>query len=257
MFVSHSVNVIKKVRAGEVLMSRVANEVNSTKPVKKVNQNEGRARAENHSQEGRVNPLASGSQLLRAAPSQWPEHGEPRILAPEFRPAAALGKSTKFIYFFLILGYFRDLCEFFSVQSLSCVWLFATQWTTARQASLSITNSGSSLKLMSIESVMPLNHLILCRPLLLLPSIFPSIRVISSELVLCIRWPKYWSFSISPSNEYSGLNSFMIDWLVWSPCSPTDSQIFSNTTVQKHQFFHAQLSFWSNSPIHPWPQEKP
>ena len=98
---------------------------------------------------------------------------------------------------------------------LSCVQLFATRWTAVRQASLSITNSQSLLKLMSIESVMPSNYLILCRPLLFQPSIFPSIRVFSSESVLRIRWPKYWnfSFSISPSNEYSGLISFRIDWL--------------------------------------------
>ena len=104
---------------------------------------------------------------------------------------------------------------FSSVQSLSHVQLFATPWTTARQASLSITNSRSLLKLMSIESVMPTNHLILCHPLLLPPSIFPSIRVFSSESVLCIRWPKYWSFSfsISPSNEHPGLISFRMDWL--------------------------------------------
>ena len=102
-----------------------------------------------------------------------------------------------------------------SVQSLSCVWLFVTPWTAACQASLSITNSRSSLKLISIESVMPSNHLILCHPLLLLLSIFPSIRVFSNESVPCIRWPKYWSFSfsISPSNEYSGLISFRMDWL--------------------------------------------
>ena len=100
------------------------------------------------------------------------------------------------------------------VQSLNRVWLFATPWTTALQASLSITISQSLLKLMSIESVMPSNHLVLCHPLFLLPSIFPSIRVSSSESVICIRWPKDWSFSfnISPSNEYSGLISFRIDW---------------------------------------------
>ena len=97
-------------------------------------------------------------------------------------------------------------------QSLSRVQLFATPWTAARQASLSFTISQSLIKLMSIESVMPFNHLILCCPLLLLPSIFPSIRVFSSELSLRIRWPKYWSFSISPSNEYSGLISFGNDW---------------------------------------------
>ena len=101
-----------------------------------------------------------------------------------------------------------------SVQSLSCVRLFVTSWTSACQASLSITNSQSLLKLMSIESVMPSNHLILCCPLLLLLSIFPSIRVFSSELILHIRWLKYWSFrfSISPFNEYSGLTSFRMDW---------------------------------------------
>ena len=100
-----------------------------------------------------------------------------------------------------------------TVQSLSRVWLFVTPWTVACQASLFTTNSSSLLKLMSIESVMPFNHLILCYRLLLPPSIFPDIRVFSSESVLHIRWPKYWSFSISPSNEYSGLISFRADWL--------------------------------------------
>ena len=102
---------------------------------------------------------------------------------------------------------------FSSVQLLSHVQHFATPWTAARQASLSITNSWRLLKLMSVESVMPSNHLILCLPLLLLPSIFPSIRVFSNESLLCIRWPKYWSFSISPSNEHPGLISFRTDWL--------------------------------------------
>ena len=97
-------------------------------------------------------------------------------------------------------------------QSLSRVWLFATPWAAAYQASLSITNSWSLLKLMSIELMMPSNHLILCRSLLLLSSVFPSIRAFSSESVLCIRWPKHWSFSISPSNKYSGLIFFRIDW---------------------------------------------
>ena len=100
-----------------------------------------------------------------------------------------------------------------SVQSLSCVRLFVTAWTAACQASLSITNSRSLLKLMSFESVMSSNHLILCRPLLLLPSIFPSIRVFSNESVLHIRWSKYWSFSIIPSSEYSGLIS--LGWTGW------------------------------------------
>ena len=102
-----------------------------------------------------------------------------------------------------------------SVQSLNCVWLFATPWIAARQASLSITNSWSLPKPMSVELVMPSNHLILCCPLLLPPSIFSSIRVFSNESAFHIRWPKYcsFSFSISPSNEYSGLISFRIDWL--------------------------------------------
>ena len=102
-----------------------------------------------------------------------------------------------------------------SVQLLSRVWLFATPWSAARQASLSIINSWSLLKLMSIELVMPSNHLTLCCPLLLLPSIFPRLRVFSNKSILPIRWPKYWSFSfsISPSNEYSGLVSFRMDWL--------------------------------------------
>ena len=102
-----------------------------------------------------------------------------------------------------------------SVQLLSHVWLFVTPWTIARQASLSTTNSRSSLKLMSIKLVKPSNHLILCRPLLLLPPVPPSIRVFSSESALCMRWPKYWSFSfsISPSNEHPGLISFRMDWL--------------------------------------------
>ena len=108
-----------------------------------------------------------------------------------------------------------NMCVYIPVQLLSHVQLFATPWTAARQASLCITNSRSLLKLMSIESVMQSNHLIVCHPLLLLPSIFPSIRLFSKESVLPIKWPKYWSFSfsISPSNEQSGLISFRMDWL--------------------------------------------
>ena len=107
------------------------------------------------------------------------------------------------------------IVQFSSVQSLSCVWLFATPWAAAHQGSLSFTNSQSLPKLMSIELVMPSNHLILCRPLLLSPSIFTSIKVFSNESALCIRWPKYWNFSfnISLSNENLGLISFRIDWL--------------------------------------------
>ena len=134
-----------------------------------------------------------------------------------------------------------SLVQFSSVQSLSCVWVFEILWPAARQASLSITNSWSMLKLMSIASVMPSNHLILCRPLLLLLSIFPSIRVFSNKLVLHISWPKYWSFSfsISPSNEYSGLTSFR---MVGSPCSPRDSQE-SSPTPQFKSINSSVLSF--------------
>ena len=116
-----------------------------------------------------------------------------------------------------------------------------TPWAAACQASLCITNSQSLLRLMSIESVMPSNHLILCRHLLLLPSVFPGIRVFSSESVLCIRWPKYWSlgFSISPSNEYSELISFRMDW---TPCSPRDSQE-SSPTPQFKNINSSALSF--------------
>ena len=151
--------------------------------------------------------------------------------------------------------------QFSSVQSLSHVQLFATPWTAAYQASLSIANSQSLLKLTSIKLVMPSNHLILCHSLLLLPSIFPSIRVYLNELVLHIRWPKYWSFSfsISPSNEYSGLISWIYRKLTgWiSLQSKGISRVFSNTTVQKHQFFGTQLSLQSNSYIHTWLLEKP
>ena len=118
-----------------------------------------------------------------------------------------------------------------------------TPWTAAHQASLSITNSQSSCKLMSVESVMPSNLLIFCHPLFLLPSIFPNIRVFYNELALRIRWPKYWSFnfSISPSNEYSGLISFRMDWLGLLAVQGTLMSLLSNTTVQKHQFFGAQV----------------
>ena len=128
--------------------------------------------------------------------------------------------------------------QFSSVQSLSCVWLFATH-----QASLSITNSWSSPKPMSIESVIPSNHLILCRPLLLLPSIFPSIRVFSNESALHIRWPEYWSFSfsLSPSNEYSGLISFRMDWLDLLALQGTLKSLLQHHSA-KHQFFGAQFS---------------
>ena len=145
-----------------------------------------------------------------------------------------------------------------SVQSLSSVWLFATPRIAAWQASLSITISQSSLKLTSIESVMPFSHLILSCPLLLLPPIPPSIRVFSNESTLCMRWPKDWSFSFSiiPFKEHPGLISFRMDWVDVLQ-SKGLSRVFSNTTVQKHQFFGAQPSSQSNSHIHTWPQEKP
>ena len=149
---------------------------------------------------------------------------------------------------------------------------FATPWTAACQVCLSITNSGSLLKFMSIQPVMASNHLIICY--LLLPSIFPSIRVFSNESDLHIRWPKYWSFSfsISPPNECSGLISFRIDWLdllvvqgtvkiILQHHNAKASQglwrVFSNTVVQKHQFFSTHLSLWSNSHIHMWLLNKP
>ena len=139
----------------------------------------------------------------------------------------------------------------FVVKLLSRIQLFGTPWTAACQASLSFTIFQSLLKLTSIESVMPSNHLIFCHPLLLPPSIFPRIRVFSNELALRIRWPKYWSFSfsINPSNEYLGLISFRMDWLI--SLQPKGLlRVFSNTTVQKYQFFGAQPSLWSNSNIH-------
>ena len=138
---------------------------------------------------------------------------------------------------------------FSSVQSLSRVLLFATPWTAVHQASLSITNSRSLLKPMCIELVMPSYHLILCHPLLLLPSIFPSIRVFSSESAVCIRWPKYWSFSfsISPSNEHPGLISFRIDWLDLLAVQGTLKSLLQHhspkaSTLQCSAFFIVQLS---------------
>ena len=139
--------------------------------------------------------------------------------------------------------------QFSSVQSLSRVWLFATLCIAARQASLSITNSRSSPKLMCIESVMPSSHLILCRPLLLLPSIIPSIRVFSNESTLCMRWPKYWSFSfsISPSNEHPGLISFRMHWLdllavQGTPKSHLQHHSSKASIHQRSAFFTVQLS---------------
>ena len=138
---------------------------------------------------------------------------------------------------------------FNSVQSLSCVWLFVIPWTAARQASLSITNSWSLLKLTFTESVMPSNHLSLCHPLLLSPSICPSIRVFSKESILRIRWPKYGSFSfiISPSNEYSGLILFRMDWLYLAAIQGTLKSLLQHHSSkasirQCSAFFTVQLS---------------
>ena len=137
------------------------------------------------------------------------------------------------------------------VQLLSCVRLFVTPWTAARQPSLSISNSQSPPKPISIESVIPSNHLILCRPLLLLPSIFPSIRVFSNESALCIRWPKYWSFSfnISPSNEYSGLISFRMDWLDLLAVHGTLKSLLQHQS-SKASILRCSAFFISNSHIH-------
>ena len=137
-----------------------------------------------------------------------------------------------------------------SVQPLRHVWLFVTPWTAARQASLSITTSQSLFKRMPIESLMPSNHLILCYPLLLLPSIFPSIRVFPNKSILHIRWPKYWSFSlsISPSKEYSGLISFRMDWLDLPTVQGTLKSLLQDhsskaSTLQYSVFFIVQLSY--------------
>ena len=129
--------------------------------------------------------------------------------------------------------------SFFAVHSLSRVRLFVTSWTAARQASLSITNSRSLLRLTSIELVMPSNHPILCHPLLLLPSVFPSIKVFSNELALSIRWPEYWSFSINPSNEYSGLISFRMDWFDLFAVQGILQSLLQQHT-RKDQFFGTQ-----------------
>ena len=168
-----------------------------------------------------------------------------------------------FLEFFpFVVGIRRDIVsillpgQFSSFQSLSCARLFVTPWTAACQASLSITRSWSLLKFMSIESMLPSNHLIFCHPLLLLPSIFTSIRVYSSESVLCIRWPKYWSFSFSTSLPVQDWFPLGLTGLT-SLQSKELSRVFFNTIVQKHQFFSAQLFLWSNSHIHTWLLENP
>ena len=147
----------------------------------------------------------------------------------------------------IILLYDNDIV---SIQ-FSCVRLFATPWTAAHQASLSITNTWSLLRFMSIELVMPSNHLILCHPLLLLPSVFPSIRVFSNESVLQISWPKYWSFSISPSSEYSGLNYFRVDYLDFLAVQGTLKSLFKSINSLVLSFLD------SPTHIHKWLLEKP
>ena len=156
---------------------------------------------------------------------------------------------------------FQTSIYFSSVHSLSRVWLFATPWTAACQTSLSITNSQSLLKLTSVESVMPSNHLILCRPLLLLPSITPSIKVFSNESTLCMRWPKYWSFSfsISPSNEHPGLICFRMDWLDLLAVQGTLQSLLQHTVQNSSalSFLHSPTltsihDYWKNHSLTKW-----
>ena len=164
---------------------------------------------------------------------------------------------SKFLNIFLTYNcYVNNLQS--SVQSLSCVWLFATPWIAAHQASLSITSSWSSPKLMSIESVMPSSHLILCRPLLLLPPIPPSIRVFSNESTLRMRWPKYWSFSFSiiPSKEHQGLISFRMDWLDLLVAQGTLKSFLQHHSSKASILRHS-ASFTVHSHIHTWLLEKP
>ena len=161
-------------------------------------------------------------------------------------------------FYFVIFSVSKSPELISSVQSLSCVRLFATPWTAARQASLSITNSQNSPRLMTIESVMPSSHLILCCPHLLLPPIPPSIRGFSSESTLCMRWPKYWSFSFTSVLPMNTQDWFPLGWPGWiSLQSKGLSRVFSSTTVQKHQFFGTQPFLWFNSHIHIWLLEKP
>ena len=145
-----------------------------------------------------------------------------------------------------------------SVQLLSRVRLFVTPWISGRQASLSITDSRSLLKHMSIESVMPSSHLILCHTLLLLPPIPPSIRVFSSESTLRMRWPKHWSFSFRSVLPMNTQDCSLLGWTGWiSLLSKGLSRVFYNTTAQKHQLFDTQFSSQPNSHIHTWPMENP
>ena len=182
-------------------------------------------------------PSSSVHGILRARILEW--------VAISFSRGSSQPRDQTCISWFSCIG--RQVLYHYkasSVQLLSRVRLFATPWTAACQASLSITNSRSLLKLMFIELVMPSNHLLLCCPLLLPPSVFPSIRVFSSESVLHISGPKYWSFSfsISPSNQYSGLISFRMDWLDLLAVQGTLKSLLQHHS-SKHQFFSTQLSF--------------
>ena len=167
---------------------------------------------------------------------------KPRVV-PTFVALVSRTFSTFFFQIYIFKSYYILLLLSRSV----VVWLFVTQRTAAHQVSLFFTISWSLLKLMSIESVMPSNHLSLCCPLLLLPSVLPSIRVFSSELALHIRWPKYWSirFSISPSSEYSGVIFLGFTGMI-SLLPKGLSRVFSNTIVRKHQFFGDKPTFWSS-----------
>ena len=168
-----------------------------------------------------------------------------------------VGQKVFCFFFFFFCKMALVVLQFSSVQSLSRVQLFATPWIAACQASLSITNSQSLLKLTSIELVMPSSHLILCHPLLLSP-ILRSIRVFSNESNLPMRWPKYWSFSfsVSPSNEHPGLISFRIDWLDLLAVQGTLKSLLQHHS-SKASFYGAQLSSQYNFHIHTWPLEKP
>ena len=189
----------------------------------------------------------------------WSPSGD--LLYPGIKPASLMPPALAGGFFTTSATWeAHPLPQFSSVQSLSHVRLFVTPWIAARQASLSITNSQSLFKLMSIELVMPSSYLILCRPLLLLPPIPPSIRVFSNESTLRMRWSEYWSFSfsISPSASVNTQDWSPLGWTGWTSLQSKGlSRVFSNTTVQKHQFFSAQLSSQSNSHIHTWPLEKP
>ena len=180
-------------------------------------------------------PGSSVHGILQARTLEWVAVPPPGGLP---HPGVKLGSHVSWIGRF-----FTSSATFVVVQSLSCIQLFVTQWTAAHLASLSFIFP-SLPRLMSIESVMPSNHLVLCSPLLFLPSIFPSIGVFSSESALHIRWPKHWSFSfsISPSNEYSGLISFRIDWFDLLAVQGTLKSLLQYHTIRRHQFFSAKIS---------------